>query len=984
MDHARVGKMDVVDEKNGTKFMKHIELGRQIIEREAVVIATSQRMKHEDDYDHAVERGSYDLRTGLVTKCELEKRRAEGRRARLMERNILMRNFKVAFVMSYIYPKKHRVGDAYAAIDMDGNGTLDEDEFDEGLREVLGLRLNKLEIALIFEVCDRDGDYSVEKYEIDSMLHVCPKEMNVTFNDFQTSLSSLGFTIEEENCYQLWRRLDQDLDKKEAMQAQKLDKLQQKTMTSSEKKAIAENGGTIVDDQKRQEMAMTVSRIRFDDLHAKLEPVREEIVQFYILEDFSKQMQNEILDAQDSAQGRWNILDVPTKQLRKLRSLSEGNQMEVFRRLREIYEKDVLPYEEEQDLTSRPLTPSTKADAYQLFEDLMLNVAIETNDEGLPDRPKRKKVILTSTERAATSFAVNYVKAVMQAKLIRVRDIFREMDDDGSGSVDEDEFVEGMIKIGIKDVRPLEIRLLYQALDKDGDRSLTLHEMERALRGRTAYATVNRQEFFLAMEMLGVQHLLENAKDAARDSKSRTKVSWNRIGALFDQLTDGQTSRRRVLFEAVVLAIKQLRMNALARGDDDGSGMEGLAAKAAQAKARAEQRAKEYREKEKSMRAKDATTRMLKNNNNDAHFMFGSGDRGLLDTIKQTDGRDFIEHMPSWEHEIHGGGYHESPLEYSRMPTSPNGNSKSKGSPLAVNRKLVGTFNSLSKPAKEVVSMFGDERSRTQMIRMFLQFPEYLNKVPMSDWEALKIMTDSQKYQCLNRFAIRLKRFSVNAPPPTRARVSSMLMMAESVDERAQGKKTGEARDEIFESTDNISHLFASAELVAKLDGQKAGGDESEDPDPSLITKRPPKLSESFRVSPPLKAKHSSSWSPAKVKSTSFKEFNGVASWRLPPQISPRAQLGIVAKPQELNGIKSYIPDSVKEELRENKIIDRKSMDSAMQKCKQLVGHEHGIKGSKKTYSVLVLPGSDADKKRLRLASKRNKAVTNVERSSKF
>ena len=149
MDHARVGKMDVVDEKNGTKFMKHIELGRQIIEREAVVIATSQRMKHEDDYDHAVERGSYDLRTGLVTKCELEKRRAEGRRARLMERNILMRNFKVAFVMSYIYPKKHRVGDAYAAIDMDGNGTLDEDEFDEGLREVLGLRLNKLEIALI-------------------------------------------------------------------------------------------------------------------------------------------------------------------------------------------------------------------------------------------------------------------------------------------------------------------------------------------------------------------------------------------------------------------------------------------------------------------------------------------------------------------------------------------------------------------------------------------------------------------------------------------------------------------------------------------------------------------------------------------------------------------------------------------------------------------------------------------------------------------
>ena len=46
-------------------------------------------MKHENDYDHAVERGSYDLRTGLVTKCVLEKRQAEGRRAGLMERKFL-------------------------------------------------------------------------------------------------------------------------------------------------------------------------------------------------------------------------------------------------------------------------------------------------------------------------------------------------------------------------------------------------------------------------------------------------------------------------------------------------------------------------------------------------------------------------------------------------------------------------------------------------------------------------------------------------------------------------------------------------------------------------------------------------------------------------------------------------------------------------------------------------------------------------------
>merc|ERR1712072_1599212 len=119
-----------------------------------------------------------------------------------------MRNFKVAFVMSYIYPVRRRVGDAYAAIDLDDNGTLDPEEFDEGLREVLGLRLNKLEIDLVFEVCDRDGDYTVEKYELDSVLHVCPKEMEVSFKEFKKSLSSLGYNLEPENCYNLWKKLD--------------------------------------------------------------------------------------------------------------------------------------------------------------------------------------------------------------------------------------------------------------------------------------------------------------------------------------------------------------------------------------------------------------------------------------------------------------------------------------------------------------------------------------------------------------------------------------------------------------------------------------------------------------------------------------------------------------------------------------------------------------------------------------------------------
>lgn len=297
MDHARIGRREYIDKSTGTKYYKHIELGRQKIEQEAVLLATSQRNKHEDEYDHAIERGTYDVATGLVNSCELEKRVSATRRARLMERNILIRNFKVAFVMSYIYPVRRRVGDAYAAIDIDDNGTLDKDEFDEGLREILGLRLNKLEIDLVFEVCDRDGDYTVEKYELDSMLHVTPKEMEVTFKQFRKSLVSLGYNLEPENCYRLWKKLDLKKGMSEKQLMDTLENSMNKTMTSTE---LAEQGKQPQGEDDSNRMAL----IRFDDLHLRLEPVRKEIVKFYLLEEFEENVREAILDAEECSQGR--------------------------------------------------------------------------------------------------------------------------------------------------------------------------------------------------------------------------------------------------------------------------------------------------------------------------------------------------------------------------------------------------------------------------------------------------------------------------------------------------------------------------------------------------------------------------------------------------------------------------------------------------------------------------------------------------------
>ena len=62
------------------------------------------------------------------------------------------------------------------------------------------------------------------------------------------------------------------------------------------------------------------------------------------------------------------------------------------------------------------------------------------------------------------------------------------------------------------------------------------------------------------------------------------------------------------------------------------------------------------------------------------------------------------------------------------------------------------------------------------------------------------------------------------------------------------------------------------------------------------------------------------------------------------------------------------IPQQVKEQIRQSGIVQKKSMDGALQHCKTLVGHTKGLPGGEKSYeiSVLVLQksiGSDADEK---------------------
>ena len=97
------------------------------------------------------------------------------------------------------------------------------------------------------------------------------------------------------------------------------------------------------------------------------------------------------------------------------------------------------------------------------------------------------------------------------------------------------------------------------------------------------------------------------------------------------------------------------------------------------------------------------------------------------------------------------------------------------------------------------------------------------------------------------------------------------------------------------------------------------------------------------------------------------------------PTISPKEQRGIAAKPQNLNGISALVPQEVKDQLQQSGIIERNLW---MELYKNVIpGWKYGRLARRgKAYAALVLPGSDADMRRLRLQrnQKRSPAKKNL------
>ena len=73
------------------------------------------------------------------------------------------------------------------------------------------------------------------------------------------------------------------------------------------------------------------------------------------------------------------------------------------------------------------------------------------------------------------------VRDALSANAVRVIDLFREWDDDGTGTVDRKEFHRGMKELGL-DVASREVDGLFDSMNPDGDTSLSLKELTKQLR----------------------------------------------------------------------------------------------------------------------------------------------------------------------------------------------------------------------------------------------------------------------------------------------------------------------------------------------------------------------------------------------------------------------------------------------------------------------------------------------------------------------
>ena len=87
---------------------------------------------------------------------------------------------------------------------------------------------------------------------------------------------------------------------------------------------------------------------------------------------------------------------------------------------------------------------------------------------------------------------------------------------DGSGSVTEDEFRYGLMKIGVAGVTSQDVGLLFHAIDKDKGGTVSYQELRDGLREKLNPTGLRYEGFEYACEMLG-KYTNHKSEGAARE-----------------------------------------------------------------------------------------------------------------------------------------------------------------------------------------------------------------------------------------------------------------------------------------------------------------------------------------------------------------------------------------------------------------------------------------------------------------------------------
>lgn len=435
--------------------------------------------------------GLPDIISGRRPGVALFHKKSANVRVRGQERSKLLREFKNGFVISYLWEFRDQMRDCFTAMDKDGSGELNKTEFEDGLHETMGIMLSNKELDTVFDIVDTDKSGHIEWHEIHACIRSAPRVTFVGLEQFYDDMMHLGYEMSEHTAEALFHRV---------------------CLQTADEYDSGEDAHT---------EKVELRRIRYIDLHKELKPQRMKNLRRMLRNAFQEETTVEMIKAEQATGGLWKIERTTTKTFRELRDMPIALQQKTFRQFATACQKDEII----SGAASRKMTKPTMA-MLEVFEEMLKDTMLVVKEHALhvriygPDKAPPTATPMTPTQRAGMMCAVSYVRALMNEKLTRVRDLFREMDADNGGDVNEAEFRYGLKKVGVSGVTSQDISLLFKALDSDRGGTVSYQELRDGLRERNQAESVQFPAFRSAMYVLGLEYLFEDQPGGGLDSGS--------------------------------------------------------------------------------------------------------------------------------------------------------------------------------------------------------------------------------------------------------------------------------------------------------------------------------------------------------------------------------------------------------------------------------------------------------------------------------